>query len=77
MPFYADILPMRKGNFRGREYIKAQYGITENFQFRFQEIDKNTLIWHFKSRLRIEYRKSFSSFLTQYAFTLLTAQAYK
>ncbi|WP_249555612.1 MULTISPECIES: hypothetical protein [Shewanella] len=33
MSFYADILPMRKGNFRGGEYTKAKPTITENFQF--------------------------------------------
>lgn len=41
MPFYADILPMRKGNFRGAEYTKARLIITENFQFCFDVKDKN------------------------------------
>ena len=39
MSFYADILPLRKGIFRAKEYIKAQTSITENFQFRFKKID--------------------------------------
>ncbi|BDQ65716.1 hypothetical protein NUITMVS3_38980 [Shewanella xiamenensis] len=40
MSFYADILPMRKGNFRGAEYTKAKPTITENFQFCFQLKDE-------------------------------------
>ncbi|BDA60153.1 hypothetical protein NUITMVS1_16160 [Shewanella xiamenensis] len=40
MSFYADILPMRKGNFRGAEYTKAKSTITENFQFCFQLKDE-------------------------------------
>lgn len=40
MSFYADILPMRKGNFRGADYTKAKSTITENFQFCFQFKDK-------------------------------------
>ncbi|MDX5999632.1 hypothetical protein HRJ35_16130 [Shewanella oneidensis MR-1] len=43
MPFYADILPMRKGNFRGGEYTKAKSTITENFQFSFCLKEKNSL----------------------------------
>lgn len=43
MSFYADILPMRKGNFRGAEYIKARTAITENFQFCIDLKDKNGL----------------------------------
>ncbi len=40
MSFYADILPMRKGNFRGAEYTKAKSTITENFQFCLQLKDE-------------------------------------
>lgn len=60
MPFYADILPMGKGNFRGGEYSKAIPAITENFQFGFDLKDKNGYLPHKTAKYCSSRRNTFS-----------------